>query len=1149
MIRLALNSLRHYAGMHLGVLLGVVLATAVLTGALLVGDSVDHSLSSFAQMRLGGTQHAITTRNQFFNQRLATALAEKLTIPTTGLLHLRGMAIHQGAESSDRTQINRVEVLGIGPEFWKTTEEGATYTRRDEGPELVGVLVLQPSDTALSTKLATALGVSVGDEVALRIERPSLLPRDAGLSISDDDRSIRRLYTVTKIVGDDEMGRYSLSANQVAPYNAFVNRTALQAQIELPEHVNVLLTGGDAPLEEVQAALGDVWQASDSGLRVVHYPGDQVQVESERVFLSEEVASLADSLEHAQGTLTYLVNELRKGDGATPYSFMVAGPVPETLKDDEIVINRWLADTLQADVGDAIDVAYYELLPSNKFEERTRTFTVALIREMDDLKMERALSPIFPGLSDVDNCADWDVGMPLDEEKLDDEANEAYWDEYRQTPKALVTLAAGQAMWGNRFGQYTAVRVPGDKTMVATLNALLKERVDPELLGLKFNPVKEQATAAVSGAMDFGGLFIGMSFFIIGAALLLTGLLFTFGVQHRTAELGMLLAVGFRPRQVRRLFLAEGALLGLIGTIAGAGLATLYPRALLYGLAHYWQGALANAAIQYHATTGTLIMGAVISFVCAVGTMYLSLRRHLKQPARELLQMDFTQALSTRSEGRKKTLGALFSNRTYKKQDDSSSFPRTWESRTRQEHTATPLDPRVRGDDGRWSWVVGEAHFSLYLGIAGLAITVALYFAPTHNAALIGFGAGSLLLASVLLLCRYALMTLQGEGTLSLHRLAIQNVARRRGRSLATVALLACGAFMVFAVSAMQEDLYANAHLRSAGTGGFTLMAESTFPLQESPLQALDDPALSGTALKVRDGDDASCLNLNYSQAPGVVGVNVDDLVSRGAFASEAAAKELWERLNLELPDGAIPALAGDTNTAMWTLRKKAAIKGGGQLTYEDEGGVEQTVQLVGALPMRLSIFQGKILISDTNFTRLFPSEEGYRMFLIDAPVEESAALSQRLNKKFDRYGMNAFPPVERILEFYAVETTYLAMFLVLGGLGLAIGCVGMGVIVLRNLLERRAELAMLSALGFPKHAVLHMLYAEYGFLLLAGLGTGVLAASLAVIPSFYATNSTVDVAIQVQLAILVFIVSVGCTASAILLGFRKEQFDALRDE
>src|SRR5690606_7849602 len=159
--------------------------------------------------------------------------------------------------------------------------------------------------------------------------------------------------------------------------------------------------------------------------------------------------------------------------------------------------------------------------------------------------------------------------------------------------------------------------------------------------GLVFIPVAQQAMAAVQQAMDFGGLFIGMSFFLIVAALLLTGLLFVFGIQHRVEQIGILLALGFRNKQVRRLYLIEGAALALAGSVVGALLSTWYTRGLLHGLAHYWQGALANASIQYHATITSIALGAAISFACAVITMFIALRKHMAKPARELLYMDF----------------------------------------------------------------------------------------------------------------------------------------------------------------------------------------------------------------------------------------------------------------------------------------------------------------------------------------------------------------------------------------------------------------------------------------------------------------------------------------------------------------------------
>src|SRR5439155_26094566 len=95
--------------------------------------------------------------------------------------------------------------------------------------------------------------------------------------------------------------------------------------------------------------------------------------------------------------------------------------------------------------------------------------------------------------------------------------------------------------------------------------------------GLYFRPVREQALAASSQAIDCGQLFLGFSLFLIAAALLLTALLFTLGVEQRTEEVGILLALGFPLRRVRALFMMEGAALALIAGVAGTAAGAISP--------------------------------------------------------------------------------------------------------------------------------------------------------------------------------------------------------------------------------------------------------------------------------------------------------------------------------------------------------------------------------------------------------------------------------------------------------------------------------------------------------------------------------------------------------------------------------------------
>ena len=344
--------------------------------------------------------------------------------------------------------------------------------------------------------------------------------------------------------------------------------------------------------------------------------------------------------------------------------------------------------------------------------------------------------------------------------------------------------------------------------------------------------------------------------------------------------------------------------------------------------------------------------------------------------------------------------------------------------------------------------------------------------------------------------------------------------------------MLACGAFMVFAVSSMQEDLYASADERGAGTGGFALYASSTFPLLEDAVLELQDLAPI-VPIKVREGDDASCLNLNKAQTPTLVGVNPEALIEREAFADPA----LWELLNRELPNGAIPALIGDSNTAMWTLKKTGDPENGDILTYLDQHGDEVQVQLMGQLPQRLSVFQGTVVLAQKDFTRMYPGEDGFRRVLIDAEPAQAGELATNLNRRFERFGFNAIPAVERILEFYAVESTYLAMFLVLGGIGLAVGSFGMAVVVLRNLLERRGETAMIAAVGFAPSAIRRAVWWEYGILLAIAFAIAAVTALIAMAPAFSAAQSTVDTVAQWRMAVLVVVACITCLAIAVSIG------------
>lgn len=1037
MMRLLLSGLRFHWRSHLGVLLGVVLGSAVLTGSLLVGDSVDGSLRKFALQRLGGVEYAMQTPNRFFSADLAART------DSAAALQLRGIAL------GEEKQVNQVQVLGCSSNLWNFA--GLDFQ-------------LLENEVALNEKLAAALGVGVGVEISLRVEKPGLLPRDAPLSSQKDDRSVRGRFSVKRILSDDELGRFSLSANQVVPYNAFVRSKWLQEKTELDGKVNLLLSDHLIKLP---------WKPDDFGLRF-REEGGILQLESDSIYLEPEASRAAMSITGAQGTLTYLVNSISNDRKSTPYSFVLAKD-GDGLGDDEMVVSEWLADELDTKVGEPLTVNYFELLADGSFEERERVFNIRSVRPMEELAMERQLAPAFPGLTDVDRCSDWDVGIPMDEEQLEDEANEAYWEQFKQTPKAIISLSAGQDMWSNRFGNLTGIRWEEDKTVKSNF----EKAYDPIAAGYRFQPVREQALAAVDNAMDFGLLFVGMSFFLIVASLMLTGLLFVFGVQQRAEEMGIMLAVGWLPKRVRRLMLLEGSLLAFAGSIVGAFLGIGYTKLLIAGLSNHWKGAIANSAIEYSGCPGTVAVGAVASFICALAAISISVWHQAKQPTRNLLMADFSQDIQS--------------------MEQQSS--------------------RVK--------------ISMGLAIAGICGSVGLVIyaitAELHAVTMPFFGAGALLLVSGMLFSNSMLNAKANSGSLEkLGVLAHRNVTRRRSRSLTVIGLLACGTFLVFAVSSMKEDVTAHADQPSSGSGGFGWFGESTLPITDE---------VGAVQVRVRDGDDAGCLNLNRAQSPRMLGLNPQAMSSRGAFCADA---DVWPLLNLDLSEGVVPALVGDSDTAMWGLEAKVGVEKGDLLDYVDEAGNPFKVKLVGQLPMRLSLFQGTLLIAEEHFVERYPGEEGYRMFLLDEPVE---------NRRFERAGLNVVPATERLLEFYAIESTYLAMFLVLGVLGLVVGSLGMGVVVLRNVQDRRAELAMLRAVGYSKAKVRKLLFMEHTTLMLGGLAIGMFSSGLAMLPAFFITKTQTAPGFLVGLFVVVLI---SCTASIVLavrLTTRDDVLRGLRNE
>jgi ABC-type antimicrobial peptide transport system permease subunit len=111
------------------------------------------------------------------------------------------------------------------------------------------------------------------------------------------------------------------------------------------------------------------------------------------------------------------------------------------------------------------------------------------------------------------------------------------------------------------------------------------------------------------------------------------------------------------------------------------------------------------------------------------------------------------------------------------------------------------------------------------------------------------------------------------------------------------------------------------------------------------------------------------------------------------------------------------------------------------------------------------------------------------------------------------------------------------------------LGTLGLGAVVLRGVLERRAELALLTAVGYRPAALAWLVLAETGYLLIMGLATGSVSAMLAVMPHLLRHAGEVPILSLATTLLLVLAVGLMSSVGAVLATLRTPLLPALRSE
>lgn len=995
--KLIVASLWYYRRTSLTVFLGVVVAVAVLTGALMVGDSVKYSLRRITDQRLGKIRLALIPGDRLFRQNLAGELSLRTKFTVVPFFSTTGIAI----SNEKGTRINRVVISGVDAHFTGLWDKKSQFPSRGEA--------------VLSMNTAVRLGVDTGDIILVRMEPREKVSRNAPF-VPDRQDPVALNLRIAALVTDEEYGRFSLGTEQSAPLNVFVNLGELADRMGLHGLANGMLITGDNGQTPTPAMLdsitGQTWRAEDAGILIqplltapqtkkstgrINGERPLFQITSEQIFISDnQAAVIRQALGKSAPILTFMVNSISLNQRSAPYSFVTAadsGLLPVSPGTGEIVINEWLASDLKARTGDSVTLTYWILGPMRTLKEESARFVVKDVVTVDEVTSGAELMPAFPGISRAGHCRDWETGSPVDLSRIRIK-DEDYWEQYRGTPKAFISLADGQRLWGNPFGSLTGFRFSSEPDHIPELKERMMKRLSPMQNGMVFRPVYQEGMDAAIHSTDFGQLFLGLGFFIIAAALILTGMLFSMHLSYRMDEAGLMLAVGIRRAFVLRVLLGEALVISVagstVGAIAGIGINEL----LLEGLNTLWYGAVQTSSLVAKVLPGTLLAGALSGVFIALTVMALTLRGYRKMPASWLLK-------------------------------------------------GIPPEP-VRT----------------------------------------GF---------------------------------------RRPRNLTAIILLAIGTMAILVTGANRKNTIAETQ-KESGTGGFLLWMETALPVLYdmnskdawAALNFADVPILEQIRfipLQVKTGDNASCLNLNQVSNPPLMAIPARLFDSLGVMTFNSLAPGIdparpWPGLEKSNGNYVINGFA-DMTVITWGLQKKI----GDTLRFMDEQGNQLLVRLAGGLEN--SIFQGNLLISDVFFRKAFPSVCGSKTFLAyhDIPARAGEIVFDRLKQdQLDSlaavlenalrdYGLMTLPATERLAAFNTVENTYLTVFMMLGGLGLIIGTIGLGIILRRDIQERRGQLALMRAIGYSKRLIRRMLFREYFKILAAGMAAGIVPSVAILLP------------------------------------------------
>ena len=539
--------------------------TAVLTGSLLLGDSVRGTLVQRVSERLGKTETIITSGTGFMSDKL---MEQSL------LKDAQGCLLMDGFVSID----NKLLPVYV----WGTDTDS-----------------LLPGEVMINEPLRAKLGDQ--EDIVLHLPSHNLVP-SGSLFVTKSYATQMRVH-VAGVKGVEEGGNLLLKNEQTLPLNIFVNRQELAEKMKLEGKINLVLSNDIISEEQLNA----YWTPELSGIHLT-----DSALTTDGIFIPNDIVEKSSilNLQSSIFYFSYLVNDIVNGRDTIPYSFVTAVSEwkGEPLDGQDMILSDYAAKRLHVSEGDSIDMSYYVAKDLKNLETQGQTFRVKHIVPLADFMRDSLLIAEFPGLSHVEKCTDWDSDLPIKMERVKKE-DENFWYAYHQIPKAIVSYEAIRADWSNAFGSATALRFSSKPDIKLTPHDAGVQVVHPRAQGLQ----------GATGGVDFASLFLALGFFIILSAILLMKNPLVEMFTQRRGEIALYRQMGFADATIFRDLYYEVFTTMLCASPFGVLAGLLYSGLTLWLLGNVWSGATHTEGFALHIQPMTVIIGWLVALlICAV---------------------------------------------------------------------------------------------------------------------------------------------------------------------------------------------------------------------------------------------------------------------------------------------------------------------------------------------------------------------------------------------------------------------------------------------------------------------------------------------------------------------------------------------------